>query len=350
MLKKGFTTGTCAQAAAKAACIMLINRRMLNEIGVKTPGGKKLNLRLIGQKIRKNSAQCAVIKDSGDEPDVTNGARIYAKVKFSSVKGISIKGGKGVGKITKPGLSLKVGEWAINPVPRRMILEELSPFLLKDKGFEVSISVPEGKELAKQTYNPKLGIMGGISIIGTTGIVEPKSVDAYKASLALELDVLKAAGIDKVFLVLGYVSERFCKEKLKVQDSAMIKIGDHIGFMLENSLKKKLRGVVLVGHLGKLIKVTNGQFNTHFSFGDKRLESLAHYAESCGGDTHTIHRILSQKTAEAAIGILRDAGLSQVFARIAKDVVKNCRELVSNGLEVNCILLSLTGEVLARTG
>lgn len=364
----GFTTGTCAQAAVKGACIMLTKHKTLKNVEVLTPSGVKLCIGIIDQKIGKNLASCAVIKDSGDDPDVTNGAKICAEARFSNTEGITIKGAKGVGKVTKPGLAIAIGEWAINPVPRKIIQEEASRFLSgKNKGLEITISVPAGEEIAKRTFNPKLGIVGGISIIGTTGIVEPKSLDAYKAALTLQLDVFKAQGYKKVIFVLGYVGEKFCKERLNTKEDSVIKIGDHIGFMLKECSRKKIKEALLIGHIGKLIKVTNGQFNTHCEYGDKRLESIARYAKSCNADNDTIKKILSQKTTEAAIPILKESGLAKVFDYIAKDVaqkseafvnpVRNLRlpnnrgisNGVNNKLIVNCVLLSLNGELLAKT-
>ena len=350
LLRKGFTTGTCAQAATKGALIMLTQQKSVDSVEVVTPSGIKLCIGLTEQKIGDNFAGCTVIKDSGDDPDVTNGAKISAEVRFSQKKGVTIKGGEGVGKATKPGLAIGVGEYAINPTPRRMILEEANKFLSEEKiGLDITISVKEGEELAKKTYNPKLGIIGGISIIGTTGIVEPKSLDAYKASLTLQLDVLKAQSIKEAVFVLGYVGEKFCREKLKFTEDSVIKIGDHIGFMLQECVKRNIKNVLLIGHIGKLIKITNSQFNTHYSFGDKRLKSIARYAESFGADKELIEKILNQETAEAAIPFLRQAGLTAVFKKIAKDVSAKSEEFIGNALTVNCIILSLDGGLLAAT-
>lgn len=348
-MKNGFTTGTCAQAATKGACIMLANQKIVNEVEVKTPSGIKLNLGLVDQKIGENFAECAVIKNSGEEPDVTNGAKIFVKVRLSGKEGVDIKGAEGVGRITKPGLAAGVGEWAINPVPRKMILKEASKFLSDDKGLEVTVSVPGGKELAERTYNPKLGITGGISIIGTTGIVEPKSLNAYRASLALELNVLKAQGYNKAVLVLGYVGEEYSKKTLKLKSDSIIKIGDHIGFMLRQCAKKSIKEVLLIGHIGKLIKVANGQFNTHCSFGDNRVSSIARYVKLYGADKKTIEDVLNETTAEATIEILRKAGLAKVFEKIAQDVSAKAREFVNNKVKIDCIILSLNGKVLGSS-
>jgi cobalt-precorrin-5B (C1)-methyltransferase len=245
-----------------------------------------------------------------------------------------------------------------------MILQEAYRFLPKDKGFAVTISVPGGKELAKRTYNPKLGIVGGISIIGTTGIVEPKSLDAYKTSLALELNVLKALGIKRAVLVLGYVGEKYVKEVLKLKSDSIInpstklringernrtiKIGDHVGFMLKQCAEKGFKKVLLIGHIGKLIKITSDQFNTHCKFGDERVNSMAQYAKLCGADKRVIEDILTQTTAEATIGIIEKAGLMNVFKRIAQEVAAKAQKFVKNKVAIECILLSLEGKVLGN--
>ncbi|MDP3732131.1 MAG: cobalt-precorrin-5B (C(1))-methyltransferase CbiD [Candidatus Omnitrophota bacterium] len=346
-LRKGFTTGTCAQAAAKAAGVMLVNNRVVKSIDIETPKGVHLNLKIIDQKIGKDFAQCAIVKDSGDDPDVTDGIRIYAKVKYSNKKGISIVGGEGVGIVTKPGLTLSVGEYAINPTPREMIIKEVAPYISKDKGVKVIISVPKGKEIAAHTFNPRLGIVGGISIIGTTGIVEPKSTDAYKKFLSLQINILKAAGYKKVILVLGYVGERFCIETLKSKPDSIIKIGDHVGFMLSECVRKNMKKILLVGHIGKLVKVANGQFDTNIKFGDNRIKTIASYARLCGTKKKIIEELSKQLSAEAAVDILKKYNLTQTFDMIAKKTVDEINKFVNNQLSVSCVLLSLCAEELS---
>ncbi|MEK7376319.1 MAG: cobalt-precorrin-5B (C(1))-methyltransferase CbiD [Candidatus Margulisiibacteriota bacterium] len=346
-LRKGFTTGTCAQAAAKAAIIMLATKMLVKSVEVETSKGVKLNLKITGQKIGRDSAECGVIKDAGDDLDVTNGAMICAEVKYSDENGVSITGGEGVGIITKPGLALNVGEYAINPTPRKMITKEAAPYISKGKGMKIIISVPEGKKIAKRTFNPRLGIVGGISIIGTTGIVEPKSTDAYKKSLSLQLDVLKAAGYKKATLVLGYVGERFCTEVLGLKPDSMVKIGDHIGFMVSECAKKNIKKVLLIGHIGKLVKVANGQLDTNIKFGDNRISTIARYSELCGAKNEIIDEVSKQVTAEASVAILKKYRLTQPFDMIAKNAADKINEFVSNKLSVGCILLSLSGEELS---
>jgi len=346
-LRKGYTTGTCAQAAAKAAVMMLTSGKIVETVNVATASGAKLNINLSDQEIGAGFARCSVVKDSGDDPDITNGAKVFAEARFSDQSRITLKGGKGVGRVTKPGLAVAVGEWAINPMPRKMILQELEPYLGK-RGFEITISVPRGEELAKQTFNPRLGIEGGISILGTTGIVEPKSLAAYKASLSLQLDVIKAAGSVRAALVPGYVGEKFCKEVLSIKDDIIVKTGDHVGFMFEECAKKGIHQVIFAGHIGKLVKVANGQFNTHCQYGDGRVDTIIRYARMAKAGEEIIRELSLQETAESAGEILRKNNLTVVFDLLAKAVVEKLNELVNSALKINCYILSLQGEILGN--
>ena len=325
---------------------MLLSGKTLDWVEVETPSSVKLRLSVVNPEIGDRYARCGVVKDSGDDPDITDGTKIYAEVKFSGGRGVAIRGGKGVGIVTKPGLAVPVGEYAINPTPREMILREIFRLLPEDRGMEVIITVPDGERLAEKTFNSRLGIRGGISILGTTGIVEPRSIDAYKTSLSLQLDVHKASGSGKATLVLGYVGERFCKKVLHLPDDSFIKIGDHVGFMLEQCEKKGMKEVLLIGHIGKLVKVAGGQFNTHFRFGDRRIETIARHAERCGAGPEIIDVLRQETTAEASIRLLRENGLTKVFDDIVREVVSQAKGLVGGKLRIHCILLSLEGEVL----
>ena len=345
-LRKGYTTGSCAQGAAKAATLTLLARRRVEEVELETPSGVKLLLPVIDTELGDHYARCGVVKDAGDDPDVTHGARIYATVRFSDTPGVTLRGGKGVGIVTKPGLAVPVGEPAINPTPREMILREVSSLLPNGQGAEVTITVPEGEALAEKTFNPRLGIEGGISIIGTTGIVEPKSINAYRTSLSLQLDVLRAQGSEKVTLVLGYVGERYCKQALHLPGDSVIKIGDHVGYMLDQCGEKGFKDVLLVGHIGKLVKVASGQFNTHFRFGDHRIETIADHSRRCRADQKIIEAILRETTAEASVDLLREHGMMNVFDDIAKEVALRVKRRVGEKFRIRCVLLSLKGEVI----
>jgi cobalt-precorrin-5B (C1)-methyltransferase len=345
-LKKGFTTGTCAQAAAKASAIMLTTGKIIDIVDVTLPCGKKLNIPVIDQYIGDNFATCGVIKDAGDDPDVTNRAKIYAKIELLQANsGIIITGGKGVGIVTKPGLPVKVGEYAINPIPRKMIYHDVSAII---QDVRVTISVPDGEKLAKRTFNPRLGIIGGISILGTTGIVEPKSVDAYKISLSIQLDIAKACGINTIALVPGYVGEQFCKEELGLMDNEIVKIGDYVGFMLKKCVEKGIKEVMLIGHIGKLSKIAAGMFNTHSKFGDARMETISAYAAACGADKNIIKQLLNLNTAEASVEILKKHNLLKTFDEIAKKVVQRADEFVQHKIKIRCIILSMNKEIIGR--
>ena len=349
-LRKGYTTGSCAQGAAKAATLALLGRRSVDKVELETPSGIKILLPIIDTELGDHYARCGVVKDSGDDPDVTHGAKIYATVRFSDTPGVTIRGGKGVGIVTKPGLAVPVGEHAINPTPREMILREVSGLLSDDQGVEVTITVPEGEVLAEKTFNPRLGIKGGISIIGTTGIVEPKSINAYKTSLSLLLEVLRAQQLETVTLVLGYVGERFCKNVLHLPEESVIKIGDHVGYMLDQCGEKGFKEVLLVGHIGKLVKVASGQFNTHFRFGDRRIETMVDHARRCGAGQEIIEALLRETTAEATIDLLREYGMMNVFDSIAREVALRVKHRVGEKFRIRCILLSLKGDILAGHG
>lgn len=346
-LRTGYTSGTCAQAAAKACAIMLASGNIVEEVSLTTASGAQLNIKISNQEIGGDFARCAVTKDSGDDPDITNGLEFFVEVRLSARKGIILKGGKGVGKITKPGLAVAAGEWAINPVPRKMIINELKKWPdLFLPGIEVTISVPRGEETAKRTFNPRLGIEGGISILGTTGIVEPKSLEAYKTSLALQLDVLKASGATLAALVAGYVGDKFCKEVLGLKHDTIVKTGDHIGFMFEECAKKGMTQIIFAGHIGKLVKIANGQFNTHCQYGDGRIDTIVRYAKAAKACKAVIDELFLQEAAESAAQVLKKNNLNTVFDMLAKAAVEKLNKLVNSALKINCYILSLQGELL----
>lgn len=347
-LRKGYTTGTCAQAAGRAAALLLVKQKKIEFVEVELPIGEKKKFFLIDQQVGKSYARCSVIKDAGEENDVTDGIEICCEIRKTDTKGLTIKGGRGVGIVTKPGLAVPVGEYAINPVPRRMILRDVSRILPVDKGFIIEISVPKGDQIAKKTYNPRLGIKGGISILGTTGIVEPKSQDAYKTALSLQLNVAKAGGHKVIFLASGYIGEELLKSRFKIKKEAIIKIGDYVGFMLKQCVEKCVPRVVLIGHIGKLAKVAAGLFNTHSKFGDARLETIAAYAASYGANSEIVNKILKASLAEEAVEILKENNLMSALHRIAKRVVERANEYCEGKLELACILLSLKGEIIGE--
>ncbi len=262
-LRSGYTTGSCATAAAKAAAIGLSTGNIPDEVEIDTPAGVKLKLRIYRKQLTADEAACAVQKDAGDDPDVTNGCFVHARVERNNTPEIEIDGGEGVGRVTKPGLQVPVGHAAINPVPRRMIERAVKDVIGNGCGLKIVISVPDGKALGEKTFNPKLGIIGGISIIGTTGIVRPMSEDAFKTSLLCGLDIAQGIGYETVVLVPGSLGERSILNLFNIPKDQVIQISNFVGFMLTAAGQRNFKRVILAGHPGKLAKLLRGDFHTH---------------------------------------------------------------------------------------
>lgn len=343
----GFTTGACAQAAAKAAAFMLANGKIIDSIDIELPNKEVHSFAVINQKLEKDSVSCGVIKDSGDDKqDVTDGIEICVQVKRIDGGEIKLTAGPGVGVVTLPGLAVACGEPAINPVPRQMIVRDVGDIFSEGEGFCVEISAAGGNEIAEKTYNPRLGIRGGISIIGTRGTVVPKSQEAYKATICLAIGVASGRRSSGICLVAGNIGERLLREKYLIPDENIVMVGDYVGFSLEQCLKKGISNVIYVGHIGKAVKVAAGLFNTHYSFGDARLETIAAYAAAQGGKGELINRILKLKLAEASIELLKNNGLMPVFDRIAKVASGRLQEMCAKKINIEILILSLSGEVI----
>lgn len=264
-MRFGYTTGSCATAAAKAAAIGLFHGMIPDVIEIDTPAGVKLRLDIFDKQLSGNAAGCAVQKDAGDDPDVTNGCTVHAHVERIFGEAIEIDGGDGVGRVTKPGLQVPVGHAAINPVPRHMIERAVREVIGKRNGARVIISVPNGRALSEKTFNSKLGILGGISIIGTTGVVRPMSEDAFKTSLLCGLDIAKGIGYETVVLVPGSLGERSISKLIDIPKDQIIQISNFVGFMLDAARERHFKKIILAGHPGKLVKLLRGDFHTHSS-------------------------------------------------------------------------------------
>lgn len=338
-LRYGFTTGSCGTAAAKAATTMLFTRKEMNKINIDTPKGWNLEIFINDIDIKEDSVSCSVIKDSGDDPDITKGMKIHAKAEKLRIAGIEITGGEGVGKVTKKGLSTPVGQYAINPVPLEMIKKEVSMVLPKGEGVRITIYAPEGKERARKTFNPKLGIVGGISIIGTTGIVEPMSDDALMDSIAIELSILKEQGIKKVVFTPGNYGKNFIVDNGFSTDR-LVKVSNYIGFMLDKAVEYEFEEVLLIGHIGKLIKVAGGIFNTHSRIADARMEILAANCALMGCDRELIAKIMDSITTEEAIEYILENKYEKVFNNIADKITKRCEERTYNQIKIGTIIFS----------
>ena len=311
LLRCGYTTGTCAAAAAKAATEMLLSSQLIKEVSIIVPSGETPEFEILNADFSENSVSCAIKKDSGDDPDVTDGVLVYATATRIS-KGIKIDGGEGVGRVTKPGLDQPVGNAAINSVPRMMIEKEILSVCEKYnyiKGISVIIAIPGGDELARRTFNTHLGITGGLSILGTSGIVEPMSNTALIGAIRTELQVLAASGDNKLLLTIGNFGERFAQEILKLPLTNQIKCGNLIGETLAAAVELNFKQIMIIGHIGKLVKLGLGVINTHSSNGDGRREALIACALRAGADIELLRKLDDCVTTESGIALIREAGL-----------------------------------------
>lgn len=358
-LRKGFTTGSCGAAAAKAALYMLLTGSVKDEIEIITPGGAVFRTEVKDIFREGNRVRCAVVKDGGDDPDVTTGLHVTAEVRAEErgdgALEIQIEGGPGVGRVTLPGLDQPVGNAAINRVPRQMIEKELSEVaeLLDFRGrIRVILSVPGGEEAAERTFNPRLGIEGGISILGTTGIVEPMSTRAILDTIRVELNQRKALG-DRIAAVSpGNYGLNFMKETYGYDLNRSVKCSNYVGDTVDMVREMGFRGMLLTGHIGKLIKVSGGIMNTHSKEGDARMELLAAGVIRAGGSTDTLRGILNCRVTEEALGIIQ--GESPELLRKSMDAVMDrilyyLSKRAGKELPVECILYSNEFGLLAAS-
>lgn len=344
-MRKGITTGTCAAAAAKAA-IMAWQGKPVAAVEVVSPQGVTLTVPIAESYVQEDGGIGCVIKDAGDDPDITNGVTIVSTVHITEQPGISIKAGEGVGTVTKPGLAVPVGEPAVNPGPRTMITQAVIDCLPPGKGAVVTISVPQGKMLAGRTLNPVLGIEGGISIIGTTGIVEPMSEEAFKNSLVPQISVVKALGYDAIVFAPGKIGQDIAVNRYGLPAETVVQTSNFIGHMLENAVTYGMRQVLLFGHLGKIVKVAAGIFHTHNRMADARMETLAAYLAVSGAPQTAIAEILAATTTEAAMPIIARYQMEGVYNLLAERSSARAMRYVFGDLTVGTVIVTLKGEIL----
>lgn len=317
------------------------------EVEIELPAGSRLLVPVAMAAGSAGGGSAVVIKDAGDDPDITHGAQIVAAVLVTEAEAaIVFRAGEGIGTVTLPGLQIPVGEPAINPVPRRMIEQAVRPLLPADCGAVVTLSIPGGAELAKRTLNPILGICGGLSILGTTGIVEPMSEEAFKNSLKPQLDVVRARGCQAVVMVPGKIGQDFAVERYGLPAAAVVQTSNFVGFMLESAVRCDFREVLLFGHLGKLVKLAAGVFHTHNRMADARMETLAAYMAAAGAPQAAVLAVLECRTTEAAIPILAAYGLSSVYEVLAQRASLRARRYVFDDLQVGTAIVSMKGEIL----
>ncbi len=356
-LKTGFTTGTCAAAATKAALLALLSDRRPSNILVSLPKGNELNVAISWiNKFEQRTAMAAVIKNAGDDPDVTHGAEICSTVSLTENVGtISIDGGKGVGRVTKPGIGIAIGMPAINPVPLKMIsiaINEVAAEWLKQGGVKILISVPLGEEIALKTDNPRLGIHGGISILGTTGIVLPYSTASFAAAIRQALDVARAMGDSWVVLTTGGRSEDYAKELFGniLPEHCFVQMGDFAGYSIKSCVSKQIRKATIAGFVGKLTKMAMGMKQTHVRGSHVDMEFMAKTARICAPDIQEsiIDEIRRANTARHVSEIVMANEVSGFFEMICKKVHSQMQEHSKGGLQIEVIMFDFDGKICGK--
>jgi len=351
-LRTGYTTGTCATAASKAALLSIITQTKTEDIDVKLPKGSFIKIPIHLCQFDKNKARCSVIKDGGDDPDVTHGAEIIVDLSFTDkFNEIEIEGGEGVGIVTKPGLGLELNKAAINPVPKKMINENLREIIAKHflkKGIKVIISVPKGKELGPKTDNPRIGILNGISILGTSGIVIPFSTASYAASIRQNLDVAIAMGNDTVVLTTGGRSEDYAKKIINLPEHCFVQMGDFSGYTIQQCAKKEIKKAYVVGFIGKLAKMAAGVKQTHVKGSKVDMNFLAELAKKCNANEKTIESIRKANTARHVSEIIVENNIKGFFEEICNKTYNHMRKHSEEKVPLDVILFDFDGNILAR--
>ena len=351
-LRCGFTTGTCAAAASAGAARMLLSGKVIENITVITPSGNSVTVGLTDIKKENDYVSCAVQKDSGDDPDVTDKILVYSTVSYEK-SGITVDGGEGVGRVTKKGLKQQIGEAAINPVPRKMIEEQLKTAASDysyDGGLKAVISVPMGIQIAKKTFNPRLGIEGGISILGTTGMVEPMSEQALIDTISVELDVRKAQNEEFIIVTPGNYGQDFLRDNLGIAVDKCVKCSNFIGDTIDMCIEKGFKSMLLVGHIGKLSKLGCTIYNTHSRYADGRMEAFALCAALCGAEREVLENILGCITTDAALEILKKEGIfDETIKMLEKRIDRSLKLRAKGSIEIGMITFSEEYGILCKT-
>lgn len=354
-LRYGYTTGSCAAAAAKAAAFMLLSGREIPYVELMTPKQIPLHLEVLDISRTADTVSCAIQKDGGDDPDVTNGIRIYAQIQKTEETGILIDGGTGVGRVTKPGLEQPVGAAAINKVPRQMIkenVEEICGQFGYSRGLSVIISIPEGEALADRTFNPRLGIVGGISVLGTSGIVEPMSEQALIDTIRVEIRQKLANGMKYLLIVPGNYGIDFLEQYghgLNLDDA--VKCSNFVGEALDAAVEFGAKGVLLIGHIGKFVKLAGGIMNTHSHNADARMELLTVHAALLGAPVPVLEHMMESVTTDDALKYLQEIGLTEpVMERLMERMEFYVNQRAQNKLELGVITFSKVYGILGQTG
>lgn len=347
--RTGFTTGACAAAAAKAAARVLVRGGVLSEVETTLPNRERVTFALHRCETDGERAVCSVIKDAGDDPDCTHGAELVAEVRLTRDGQVTLVGGQGVGVVTKEGLGLEVGGPAINPVPRRNITDMVREELPDGAGAHVTLHVPRGEEMAKETLNARLGILGGISILGTSGIVRPYSTAAYKASVVQAIDVARHRGNVDLVLTTGGKSEKYAMELLpRLPEEAFIQVGDFIGVGVKHCARVKAERIHVVGMMGKLSKMADGKTQTHAAGSDVNMALLAQLARESGATEALVREVEQANTARHVLELCAAQGLTDITTRVCQRVVEHLSRHAGPGPEVRAYLVDFNGTLLGR--
>ncbi|HSQ90030.1 cobalt-precorrin-5B (C(1))-methyltransferase CbiD [Romboutsia sp.] len=359
--RRGYTTGSCATGAAKAATYMLLTKKKIDVINIDTPKGIPLTLKVENINIQDSYVECSIEKDGGDDIDATHTMHIHARaelVKRQGQEDILVCGGEGIGVVTKKGLSVEVGKPAINPTPMKMINSEVAKVigsdikvnLGEDTVLKITIFAPKGQEIAKKTFNPRIGIVGGISIIGTTGIVEPMSDEGWRKSLSIELQMKKEQGLDKVILVPGNHGEQFIRENLNLDMKYVIRTSNFIGYMLKEAQRMGYKKILMAGHIGKFIKLSAGIFNTHSKIADARSEILVSNLALMKAPYELLERISECLTAEEAVEIIDNSDYKEFYDLVSNKCKAKVKQYLGDDeIDVEVIMFSMDKTLLGKS-
>ena len=350
-MRCGYTTGTCAAAAARAAAELLLHDVLVPAVTVSTPAGIDAVVEIEEHNAGDTWAECAVRKDAGDDPDVTDGALVYARVEFCDEPGIQVDGGVGVGRVTREGLDQPVGAAAINSTPRRMIAEQVAEAADADeRGLLVTISIPAGVELAAKTFNPRLGIEGGISVLGTSGIVRPMSEDALIASIELEMKTLRARDVTDLLVVPGNYGRDFACGQLQLNMDEAVSCSNYFGATIDAANVLGFERMLIVGHIGKMAKVAGGIMNTHSRVADCRVEVLAAHAALAGASQEAVSAIMDAATTDAALEVMRSCGLAdKAMESLMNSLADKLTHRAAGALQIEAIVFSNVYGMLGKT-
>lgn len=352
-LRCGYTTGSCATAAAKAAATMLLGGTRVDCVHIDTPKGIGLNLEPLEVEMCADYVSCAIRKDSGDDPDDTHGILVYARVEKAAGEGVEICGGVGVGVVTKPGLACPVGSPAINPTPRKMIISEVTKVMQAynyKAGLKVTISMPEGVEIAKKTFNPRLGILGGLSVLGTSGIVEPMSEKALVETMYVEMNAQKAKGTKDLLVFFGNYGEDFTRDIMQLDLDKAVTCSNFVGELLDYAVFCGFETLLLIGHSGKLVKLSQGVMNTHSKYADCRTELMALQAMFHGASPDVGKEIYKCMTTDEVTKVLKREGLFEVVIQEVVDRIDYyMQHRVHGKIKTGALMFSNVYGILGQT-